>query len=271
MTTKDQSKKSPFPGMDPYLELHWGDVHTRLMVYVSNQINSQLPDELQARVEESTAIQIEDDTRRTVFPDVRVVEDRSPEPSGGGGVAVATEALVAAKPIIIKVEIEPRTRRVVEIVDISSDDRVVTAIEVLSPSNKEGAQNRQAYKQKRDAYIDARVNLVEIDLVRQGAHSLAIPEQFVPPQHRNQYMTCVHRTNKPFQYEIYPMPLRQRLPDVSIPLRRGDNDVLLQTQTLIDQCYQDGRYWRTDYSSPLCPVFSDEDVLWIDSRRSSRA
>jgi len=22
---------SPFPGMDPYLEAHWGDIHTRLM------------------------------------------------------------------------------------------------------------------------------------------------------------------------------------------------------------------------------------------------
>ena len=42
--------KSPFPGMDPYLESYWGDVHTRLMVYASNQINAQLPDELQARV-----------------------------------------------------------------------------------------------------------------------------------------------------------------------------------------------------------------------------
>ena len=44
MTANKNTKKSPFPGMDPYLEQHWGDVHTRLMFYISNQINAQLPD-----------------------------------------------------------------------------------------------------------------------------------------------------------------------------------------------------------------------------------
>lgn len=63
---------------------HLGDVHTSLMVYIRNQINVQLPDELQARVEESTAIQIEDETRKTIFPDVRIVEDQPYQPSGDG-------------------------------------------------------------------------------------------------------------------------------------------------------------------------------------------
>ena len=47
--------KSPFPGMDPYLEAHWGDVHTTLMVYARNQLNEQLPGDLAARVGESEA------------------------------------------------------------------------------------------------------------------------------------------------------------------------------------------------------------------------
>ena len=29
---------SPFPGMDPYLESHWRDVHARLIVYISDQM-----------------------------------------------------------------------------------------------------------------------------------------------------------------------------------------------------------------------------------------
>ena len=41
---------SPFPGMDPYLEAHWGDIHTRLMANASRKINLELPDDLQARV-----------------------------------------------------------------------------------------------------------------------------------------------------------------------------------------------------------------------------
>ncbi len=44
---------SPFPGMDPYLKAHWRDVHTRLMTYLCDQIQDQLPANLVARVEES--------------------------------------------------------------------------------------------------------------------------------------------------------------------------------------------------------------------------
>ena len=52
--------ESPFPGMDPYLEGHWGDVHTSLIVYARNQINAQLPNDLQARVEESLAVEVDE-------------------------------------------------------------------------------------------------------------------------------------------------------------------------------------------------------------------
>lgn len=265
MTAKKNAKKSPFPGMDPYLERHWGDVHTRLMVYISNQINAQLPDELQARVEESTAIQIEDEMQKTVYPDVRVVEDAPSEQSSDGGMALATQAITTAKPIIIKAALLSRTQRTVEIVDISSDDRVVTAIEVLSPGNKIGLLSRSAYIQKRNTYTESGVNLVEIDLVREGLHIVAIPKGLIPQQYQDQSLACVRRASKPSQFELYPMPLPQPLPDIAIPLRRTDQDVLLQTQALIDQCYQDGRYWRTDYLLPLRPCLPDQDARWVET------
>ena len=49
--------KSPFPGMDPYLEQKWGEVYTSLIVYARNQLNAQLPDDLQATVEQYVAVQ----------------------------------------------------------------------------------------------------------------------------------------------------------------------------------------------------------------------
>ncbi len=42
--------KSPFPGLDPYLEASWSDVHQRLITYAPDQLASQLPSELRARV-----------------------------------------------------------------------------------------------------------------------------------------------------------------------------------------------------------------------------
>lgn len=67
--------QGPFPGMDPYLEQHWGDVHATFMVYAKRQLNDQLPPDLQARVEESLSVATDGAETRYIYPDVRVVED----------------------------------------------------------------------------------------------------------------------------------------------------------------------------------------------------
>mgnify|MGYP002635107777 FL=1 len=69
--------KSPFPGMDPYLEQFWGDVHASLIVYIRDHINEQLPSDLQARVEEGLMVDTEDYSRR-IYPDVDVVVQLQP-------------------------------------------------------------------------------------------------------------------------------------------------------------------------------------------------
>jgi hypothetical protein len=35
--------KSPFPGMDPYLEQHWRDVRHNLITFAQGLLNRQLP------------------------------------------------------------------------------------------------------------------------------------------------------------------------------------------------------------------------------------
>ena len=37
---------SPFPGMDPYLEQHWGDVHHNLISFAEGWLNERLPRDL---------------------------------------------------------------------------------------------------------------------------------------------------------------------------------------------------------------------------------
>ena len=68
--------KSPFPGMDPYLEWHWGDVHTSLTTYARDQLASQLPSDLRVRVEEYVGVDEEDGPGVAFRPEVRV-EERS--------------------------------------------------------------------------------------------------------------------------------------------------------------------------------------------------
>lgn len=44
--------RSPFPGMDPYLEAWTGDVHASFMVYTSDALQPQLPYDLIARIDD---------------------------------------------------------------------------------------------------------------------------------------------------------------------------------------------------------------------------
>jgi hypothetical protein len=248
--------------MDPYLEQHWGDVHTSLMVYARNQINPQLPDDLQARVEESATVQIDQESIRTLYPDVRVVEEPDVPPSDS---PTATAVLPLAEPLVLTIEDEPRTERHIEIIDTSDGGRVVTAIEVLSPANKVGNEGRIAYVRKQREYLLAGVNLVEIDLIREGDFVLAAPESRIPADFRTPYLICIRRAKSPGRVELYRAPLRERLPNIPIPLRASDEDIVLQIQPLIDECYRDGRYHRLNYEVEPTPRLGEGDAVWADS------
>lgn len=255
--------KSPFPGMDPYLEDRWPEVHARLIVYASNQINAQLPDDLQANIEENLTVYDEREPVGSMRPDVHIQEQLA-FPSTGGALA----DVAVAEPL--RVKRAPRPDRHVEIVD--RHGRIVTAIEFLSPWNKVGIKARERYVRKQMDYLDAGVNLVEIDLVRQGEYVLAAPLDEIPEPRRTPYMVCVSRGITPNEMEVYPISLKDRLPNIPIPLRPSDADVVLQLQVLLDECYRDGRYYRIDYHAPTRGRFDPEDTAWIEStlREASR-
>ena len=69
--------RSPFPGMDPWLELHWGDVHHSLIQYSRDAIQGTLPDDLLARVEERVYVEMDDTRIRSIAPDSRISEWKS--------------------------------------------------------------------------------------------------------------------------------------------------------------------------------------------------
>jgi hypothetical protein len=253
--------KSPFPGMDPYLEHYWGDVHTSLIVYASNQMNDQLPDELVARIQEGSGEEIEQGTWLTVYPRIRVVEERGTWPSES---RQETSVIDIAEPCVLLLEDEPRTERHIEIIDTSDGGRVVTAIELLSPANKVGRAGRKAYHRKQREFLDAGVNLAEIDLIREGEFVMAAPEDHIPRDYRTPYLVCIRRADQLGRVELYRAPLRERLPNIPIPLREGDKDVVLRLQPLIDDCYRDGRYQKIDYRADPRPRLDDDDARWAD-------
>ena len=256
---KRDPNRSPFPGMDPYLEMHWRDVHTRLMLYAADAIQDRLPGDLLARVEEGVSIDLGDDLRGAA-PDVQVVE----QPTSTSWPAQLEESVTTvAEPLVVPVSL-PHTDRHITILDAGSGNRVVTAIEFLSPTNKIPGPSRERYRRKQQDYLDGGVNLVEVDLIRAGVFTLAVPPGSIDEHYRTTYQICVRRLMRPEEAEVYRAPLRERLPIIRIPLRPKDKDIPLDLQELIDQCYRRGRYSVIDYNADPVPQLSLPDARWAD-------
>ena len=136
---------------------------------------------------------------------------RNPDLRMSNGIAVA-------EPLVVHLEQdEPVRQGFIEIIDIKSGRRVVTVIEVLSPSNKLAGPGRELYVKKQEELRAGGVNLVELDLLRTGSRVLSVPFDRLPEGHRTPYAACVRRGWKPFEVEFYRIPLRERLPAIAHP------------------------------------------------------
>lgn len=252
-------RQNPFPGMNPYLEQFWRGVDTTFMVYLCDQLQEALPDGLWASVEE--AVTVDDDlleSAQPFRPDVHVAESwENPEHR-----ATSASAVVVAEPLVL-IDAEERMERHVQIVEAGG--RVITAIEVLSATNKLALERRRSYRRKRRAYQDGGVNVVEIDLVRDGDYIVLAPEDEIPPSRRAPYIISVWRATRPDRKYAYPCPLRQPLPRIAVPLRPQDADVALDLQLLIDLCYERGCYHaRLNYRAEPEPPLPPPDSAWAD-------
>ena len=257
--------RSPFPGMDPYLEQYWGDIHHTLITYARGALQRELPGDLVARVDERVFVEPSEGRGRNIVPDVRVVERGRP---GGGGMGTGTgNGVAVAEPLVVHLEqSEPIRQGFIEIIDIKSGRRVVTVIEVLSPSNKLPGPGRELYVKKQEELRAGGVSLVEIDLLRTGTRVLSVPLDRIPEGHRTAYAACARRGWKTLEIEYYRIPLRERLPAIAIPLRRDDRDVALDLQSLIDQCYDSGRYGDDiDYREEPEPPLAADDAGWANA------
>ena len=252
--------KSPFPGMDPYLQQHWRDVHSSLVIYARDQLQRGLPSGLVARVEERVYLEKEGEADRSIFPDVFVVERPKRRRAAGasrGGVALA-------EPVIVKFRNEPLTETFLQILDAKSGKRVVGIVEFISPTNKIPGAGYDLYRQKQMEAEQAGISLVEIDLVLGGHRVLSVPLSRIKFRYRTRYQAIVRRGWNWQEAAVYPLPLNDRLPAIPVPVRQTDRDAPLDLQALIDQSYQNGCYDDIDYQEESDPPLEGNDAVWAD-------
>ena len=245
---------SPFPGMDPYLESpeFFPGLHDNLVIELERALQACLPPAYFADTRSRVWVEY---MERAFEPDVDIVRS-SDAPAGigsdnGGGTAVA----VRVQPVVVYVPNE--TREIfLEIRTVQGERRLVTALEVLSPSNKiPGAHGRDKYEEKQLEVLSSKVNLIEIDLLRGGTHTTAVPRARAEAEAGPfDYHVCVRRFANLGRYFVYPIRLEQRLPEIAIPLLPGDPDVAIDLQAVLDRCYDFGPYRRISPYRDANPV-----------------
>ena len=257
---------SPFPGMDPYLEMSWPDVHTQLITLTQSLLNIALPPDLVARVEEEIAVEaVADDperpmVRRRLGPDVRVFE--TIEQFGAPAGLAASDGAIALAPFRLALLDDPITERHVLIIDLHGGERVVTVIEFISPANKT-VNGADLFIRKRDALLDGGVNVVEVDLVRAGGWRRLLGPHVCPAEAITTYRAVMRLPGG--DVFLHPMSLRAPLPTIKVPLRPNEGPAGLSLQMLIDRAYENGRYARTiDYRKPCEPALEADDASWAD-------
>lgn len=251
---------SPFPGMDPYLEAPdiWPDAHSRLMNIFAEQLAPVLSPDYLAELETQLVIGRIDDNSDgfAARPDVSVT--RLNEPS----LAYDVQSPPArAVPLRWRLPSEASTRIVTIFIRRRQDRKLVTVIELLSPVNKRRGKARQEYLEKRYAYLESPVHLVEIDLLRAYYRM-----PFDTPLPASDYVVMVSRAGERPDCDVWLVGIRQALPIIPIPLLRPDPDAALDMGQALRTAYERARYdLRVDYSQPPVPPLTDADADWAQS------
>ena len=148
----------------------------------------------------------------------------------------------------------------IEIYEDDPERRLVTCIEVLSPSNKrKKSKGRKLYLRKRQSLLLGSANLVEIDLLRGGERMPMLGKWPDSP-----YTLLVCREHLAPTCTVWPAHFRQPLPTLPIPLSHPDPDVRIELQPFIAAIYARSRYHLDiDYSKPLDPPLAEADAAWL--------
>jgi len=264
--------------MDPYLEHpRWfPDLHQGLITFLKKELEQRLPPDYYAQARQRVWLDV---SQRYVEPDVNVMgEPRGHETSlrrqDHGGVAVAEPEVDADlevdEPVVITVEEtvhdEP-SEWFLEIYGKSSgQDGLVTTLEVVSLSNKTpGEEGYDKYRAKQCEVMAGQAHLIEIDLLRTGTHVTAVPQD-IARQNAGafDYHICVHRYDRPAEYQVYPILLARQLPLIAIPLLPADRPVPLDLQAVFNEAYDAGPYRRRiRYGhDPIDPPLRPEQAEW---------
>jgi hypothetical protein len=219
---------SPFPGMDPYIEDPevWHDFYLNLAVEIRSQLNRIIQPVYVARVRTYETYEIVETGTKEIEPQK---------------VTLRLASVEVCKPKTLE---------------------LVTAIEILSPVNKQPSHDAYSeYQRKRRELLRSATHLMEIDLLRGGQR----PPLEEPVPKAPYYVTLSRADRRPV-VEVWPIQFQERLPILPVPLVEPDPDAPLDLSAIVVDVYERGGYATLiDYHRPPpAPKLTEADLIWVD-------
>ncbi len=249
--------KSPFPGMDPYLEGYlWPDVHNHLAAVISELLAPQIAPKYVSRLNPYTVQDTSPESEIGImYPDVAVLKHnllKEPEVAYGSRKVITEPTVIIPDNKAIQLNIP-----VIEIRDVAKN-RLITAIEILSPVNKR-KPGLEPYQEKRMDLHRRGVHLLEIDLLRRGTRPFVHPSL---PQ--SDYLVMLMRAGTR-RTEAWAFGVNEDLPVLPVPLVAPDPDAKLDLKQALDLIYERSLYHLSiDYQKdPPPPEFSTTIKEWM--------
>ncbi len=254
--------RPPFPGMDPWLEDPdlWPDVHNSLIVSIRDALAPTVRPRYFVGIESRTTILSGLDHDELYRTDVAIrTADSTPAEREG---SIATREHVEAETfhVVIPMPLDEIEETYLTIQELPGR-RLVTVVEVLSPTNKRTKKAREDYLEKRQEHLGAGVNFVEIDLLRSGSP--------MPPEgarHPSDYHILIFRPRREQNAHLYGFSYKAEIPRIPIPLLPGDTEPPLDLNRLLHDLYDRAGYDLTiDYRQPPRPRLRKADHAWADA------
>ncbi len=251
---------SPFPGMDPFIESQlWEDFHATALPVIRELLLPLLPDEYKAYVQ--GRIYYSEDGPGARLP--RFQPDVTMTGRTGALGLRSTEGGLATLPQKATwSELVEHREAYLEIREAATE-RVVTVLELLSPTNKRRRhKGRRVFLTKRRRILERMTNYVEIDLLRGGDSVCA-----VEPHPKGDYYGIVSRAAARPDVDLYTWSLQDVLPAIAIPLLQQHGDVSLHLGQALDIVYDRSHYRNLlRYDLPVEPsLTSVTDQSWLEA------
>jgi hypothetical protein len=247
--------------MDPWLESPtiWPDVHNRLITSIADTLMPIVRPRYFVGVESRTTVLTGLDVERVYKPDVSIHATESRAAVREPGVAILERPEV--RTYNVSVATSEETDETFLAIEELPNRRLVTVLEVLSPSNKKTKDARADYLKKRDHLILTDINFVEIDLIRAGE---PMPVRKPPPP--SDYRILICRARRSSHAVLHAFPYTSPIPAIPIPLLPGDPEPMLDLNSVLHALIDRAAYELViDYAQPPDPPLRATDAAWAAS------